>query len=119
MINRNAEASEPAQIGHNLVDIAPAPALGWVVTFDDRVPCRLEVSCCVPVRRVVAAPDMAAGPAQAANAAMATRFSGTRHSRERWALHCGWRLHGGIRRKSESPRGDGERSLVAHIGQIG
>src|SRR6266852_2732824 len=65
MINRNAEASEPAQIGHNLVDIAPAPALGWVVTFDDRVPCRLEVSCRVPVRRVVAAPDMAAGPAQA------------------------------------------------------
>jgi hypothetical protein len=54
-----------AQIEHNLVDIAPAPALGWVVTFDDRVPCRLEVSCRVPVRRVVAAPDMAAGPAQA------------------------------------------------------
>src|SRR6266851_5325269 len=65
MINRNAEASEPAQIGHNLVDIAPAPALGWVVTFDDRVPCRLEVSCCVPIRRLVAAADMAAGPAQA------------------------------------------------------
>src|SRR5216684_4022656 len=65
MINRNAEASAPAQIGHNLVDIAPAPALGWVVTFDDRVPCRLQVSCRVPVRRVVAAPDMAEGPAQA------------------------------------------------------
>src|SRR6516165_1968261 len=53
-----------AQIEHDLVDIAPTPALGRVVTFDDRVPCLLEVSRRVPVRRVVAAPDMTTAPAQ-------------------------------------------------------
>ena len=54
-----------AQIEHDLVDIAPAPALGWVVTFDDRVPCLPEVPRRMPVRRLVAAPDMATGPTQA------------------------------------------------------
>src|SRR6266481_3741099 len=49
----------------DLVDIAPAPALGRVVTFDDRVPCLPEVPRRVPVRRLVAAPDMATGPTQA------------------------------------------------------
>src|SRR5882757_6411452 len=54
-----------AQIEHDLIDIAPAPALRRVVTLDDRVPGRVEVPRRVPVRRVVAAPDMTAGPAQA------------------------------------------------------
>src|ERR1700738_1858994 len=54
-----------AQIEHDLVDIAPAPALGRVVTLDDRVPCLPEVPRRVPVRRLVAAPDMTTGPTQA------------------------------------------------------
>src|ERR1700751_5360177 len=54
-----------AQIEHDLVDIAPAPALGRVVTFDDRVPCLPEVPRRVPVRRLVTAPDMTTGPTQA------------------------------------------------------
>src|SRR5258707_6217606 len=54
-----------AQSEHDLVDIAPAPALGRVVTSDDRVPCLPEVPRRMPVRRLVAAPDMATGPTQA------------------------------------------------------
>jgi hypothetical protein len=54
-----------AQVEHHLVDIAPPPALGWIVPFDDRVPRPVEVPCRMPVRRVITAPDMTAGPAQA------------------------------------------------------
>src|SRR5260370_2558716 len=53
-----------AQVEHDVVDIAPAPALRRVITFDDRVPCLLEVSRRVPVRRVIAATDMTTAPAQ-------------------------------------------------------
>src|ERR1700755_1899837 len=44
-----------AQVEHDLVDIAPAPALGRGVTFDDRVPCHREVPRRMRVRRLVAA----------------------------------------------------------------
>src|SRR5271169_3898554 len=53
-----------AEVEHHLVDIAPAPAVRRVVGFDDRMACRVKVLGGVAVRRVVATPDMAAGPAQ-------------------------------------------------------
>src|SRR4029079_11525238 len=54
-----------AEIEHDLVDVAPTPAFGRVIAFDHRMPCRVEVPRRVPVRRVVAASDMAASPTQA------------------------------------------------------
>jgi len=54
-----------AEVEHNLVDIAPSPALWWVIAFDDRMAGLAVVLCGVTVRRVVAAADMAAGPTQA------------------------------------------------------
>src|SRR6266550_3182676 len=54
-----------AEIDHYLVDVTPSPAFGWVIAFDDRVPRLVEVLRGMTVRRVVAATDMAAGPAQA------------------------------------------------------
>src|SRR5262245_39474001 len=48
-----------------LVDVAPAPVLSWFEGLDDRVPRVLEVLGCVPVRRGVAAADVAAAEAQA------------------------------------------------------
>src|SRR3569623_685540 len=52
------------QIDHRLVDIAPAPALGRIIAFDDRVTGRMEMRGRVAVRRIVAAADMAAAAAQ-------------------------------------------------------
>src|SRR5947209_6511625 len=49
------------QIEEGLVDIAPAPAFGRVVTFDNRMSRRAEMFGGVAVRRVVAAADMTAG----------------------------------------------------------
>jgi hypothetical protein len=54
-----------AEVQHYLVDVTPSPAFGWVIAFDDRVPRLVEVLRGMMVRRVVAATDMAAGPAQA------------------------------------------------------
>ena len=54
-----------AEVKHYLVNVTPAPAFGWVITFDDRVPRLVEMFRGVSVRRVVATADMAAGPAQA------------------------------------------------------
>src|ERR1700674_501683 len=53
------------QIEHHLVDKTPAPALGRIIPLDDRVSGGVEMFCGVAVRRVVAAADMPAGPAQA------------------------------------------------------
>src|SRR5581483_9883490 len=53
-----------AEVEERLVDIAPAPALRRVVALDDRVLRRVEMLGGVAVRRIVAAADMAAGPAQ-------------------------------------------------------
>ena len=54
-----------AEIEHDLVDVAPAPAFRWVVAFDDRMVRRVEMTRGVPVRRSVAASDMTARSAEA------------------------------------------------------
>jgi hypothetical protein len=48
----------------HLVHIAPAPALGWVIAFDNWMTRRTKVSGCMPVWGLVAAADMAAAPAE-------------------------------------------------------
>ena len=54
-----------AEVEHYLVDITPPPAFGRIIAFDDRMTGLAIVLRCVPVRRIVATTDMAAGPAQA------------------------------------------------------
>lgn len=54
-----------AEIKHDLIDIAPAPAFGRIVTFDDRMTGRVKVPRGVAMRRVVATADMAASSAEA------------------------------------------------------
>src|SRR5579871_5246027 len=52
------------EIEEYLVDIAPAPALGRIIALDDRMARGMKMLGRVPVGRVIAAADMAAGPAQ-------------------------------------------------------
>src|SRR5258708_7791219 len=54
-----------AKVEHHLVDKTPSPAFGRVIAFDDRMARLVEMLCGMAVRRVVAAADMAAGPAEA------------------------------------------------------
>ena len=54
-----------AEVEHDLVHVTPSPAFGWVIAFDDRMARLVKMLGGVAVRRVVATPDMAAGPAQA------------------------------------------------------
>jgi hypothetical protein len=54
-----------AEVKHYLVNVTPSPAFGWVIAFDDRVSRLVEMFRRMAVRRLVAAADMAAGPAQA------------------------------------------------------
>ena len=54
-----------AEVEHDLVDVAPPPAFGRVIAFDDRMAGSVKVLCGVAVRRVVATTDVTAGPAQA------------------------------------------------------
>src|SRR5690606_2943426 len=49
----------------HFIDIAPAPAFRRVIAFDDRVRSGVEMRGGVPVRRIVAAADVAATAAQA------------------------------------------------------
>ena len=51
------------KVEDDLVHVAPAPALGRIVTLDDRVPGRLKCAVAWPVGRVVAATDVSAGSA--------------------------------------------------------
>lgn len=48
------------KIDFDVIDIAPAPALRRVVTLDDGMAARLEVSTGVTVGRLIAATDMPA-----------------------------------------------------------
>jgi len=48
------------KIEHHLVDVAPSPALGRIVAFDDRVAGGVKMLGRVPVRRLVATADMSA-----------------------------------------------------------
>src|SRR5947208_4917889 len=52
------------KVERHLVDVAPAPPFRGVVALDDGVAARVEVLRGVAVRRVVAAADVAAGPAE-------------------------------------------------------
>ena len=54
-----------ARVKIHLVDEAPAPVLAGLERLHDRVPDLAEMLGGVPVRRVVAAPDVPAGHAQA------------------------------------------------------
>ena len=54
-----------AEVERQSVDIAPAPSFRWVVAFDDGMARCLKVRMRVAVRRIIAAADMAAVPAQA------------------------------------------------------
>src|ERR1700712_2714110 len=53
-----------AKVERHFIHIAPAPALRRVIALDDRVARGVEVGGGVPVRRVIAATDVAAGPAE-------------------------------------------------------
>src|SRR4051812_39941988 len=52
------------QVEIDFVDIAPAPAFGRIIAFDDRMARRMIMFGRVTVRGIIAAADMAAGPAQ-------------------------------------------------------
>ena len=52
------------QVEIHLVDIAPAPSLGWIIAFDDRMSSRMEMLGGMTIWRFVAAADMAAGATQ-------------------------------------------------------
>ena len=52
------------QIEQRLVDVAPAPTLGRIITLDDRMPGGVEVLGRVLVGGIIATTDMSTGPAQ-------------------------------------------------------
>jgi hypothetical protein len=52
-----------AEVEHDLVDVTPPPAFGRVIAFDDWMARLVKMLRGVPVRRIVTAADMAAGPA--------------------------------------------------------
>jgi hypothetical protein len=51
------------KIEHYFVDVTPAPPFRWIKGFDDGEPGRVKMFCCVPIWRLIAATDMAAGSA--------------------------------------------------------
>jgi hypothetical protein len=53
------------EIEHHFVDVTPPPSFRWIIGFDDRVPGRAKMLCGVSIWRLIAATDMAAGPADA------------------------------------------------------
>ena len=53
-----------AKVDLHLVDIAPAPALGRVISFNDGMPRLMKMRSGVAVGRVIATADMAACPTQ-------------------------------------------------------
>ena len=52
-----------AEVEHDLIEVTPPPAFGWVIAFDDWMARLVKMLGGVAVRRVVATADMAAGPA--------------------------------------------------------
>lgn len=48
------------KVDFDVIDIAPAPALRWVVAFDDGMTARFKVSAGVTMGRLIAATDMPA-----------------------------------------------------------
>jgi hypothetical protein len=62
------------KIEHYFVYIAPAPPFRWIKGFDDRVPGGVKMFCRVPIWRLIAATDMAAGAAYPQMQPGVTRF---------------------------------------------
>jgi hypothetical protein len=62
------------KIEHYFFYITPAPPFRWIKGFDDRVPGRVKMFCRVPIWRLVAATDMAAGAADPQMQPGVTRF---------------------------------------------
>src|ERR1700722_17143574 len=56
------------------VDVTPAPPFRRIIGLDDRVPGRVKVFCRVPIWRLIAATDMAAGAAYPQMQPRVTRF---------------------------------------------
>jgi hypothetical protein len=51
------------KVKDNFVHVTPAPVLRWIVSFNDRVRRGMKVLGRMPVRRIIAAADVTAGPA--------------------------------------------------------
>jgi hypothetical protein len=51
------------KIEHHFLDVTPAPPFRRIIGLDYRVAGRVKMFCCVPVRRLIAATDMATGAA--------------------------------------------------------
>ena len=64
------------RVEEHLVDVAPAPAFGRVIALDDRMPGGVEMLGGVACSGIVAAADMAAGPAEPQMHPCASRSSG-------------------------------------------
>ena len=54
-----------AQVEPDFVDIAPRPALGWIITLDDGMVCGMEMLARVTMGRLIATADMPADEADA------------------------------------------------------
>src|SRR5215213_7336947 len=63
-----------AEVDHDLVDIAPAPAFGRIVALYDGVLGRMKMFGGVLAVRLIATPDMTAGPADAKVKPLASGF---------------------------------------------
>ncbi len=62
------------KIEHHFLDVTPAPPFRRIIGLDDRVPGRVKMFCCVPIWRLITAPDMAAGTADPQMQPRVTRF---------------------------------------------
>jgi hypothetical protein len=62
------------KIEHYFVYITPAPPFRWIKGFDDRVPGGVKMFCSVPIWRLIAATDMAAGATDPQMQPRVTRF---------------------------------------------
>ena len=45
------------EIQHDFVNVAPAPPFGGIVTFNNRMTCRMKMPRCVAMRGIIAALD--------------------------------------------------------------
>jgi hypothetical protein len=73
--NRTKMRRRPARkIEHHFIDVTPAPPFRRIIGLDDRVPGRVKMFCCVPIWRLIAATDMAAGATDPQMQPGVTRF---------------------------------------------
>src|SRR6201996_185651 len=73
--NRTKMRGRPARkIEHHFIDVTPAPSFRRIIGLDDRVPGCGKMFCCVPIWRLIAATDMAAGATDPQMQPGVTRF---------------------------------------------